>query len=71
MVPAGIRSLQNKIGSKECEDGKIFIEPQGFCVMAEIGLKEGNCLKAMESVENIWILNTVLYFFSHLITDTM
>lgn len=39
--------------------------------MAEIGLKEGNCLKAMESVENIWILNTVLYFFSHLITDTM
>ena len=28
---------KNKIGSKECEDGKIFIEPQGFCVMAEIG----------------------------------
>ena len=42
---------KHKIGSKECEDGKIFIEPQGFCVMAEIGLKEGNCLKAMESVE--------------------
>ena len=42
---------KNKIGSKECEDGKIFIEPQGFCVMAEIGLKEGNCLKAMQSVE--------------------
>ena len=42
---------KNKIGSKECEDGKIFIEPQGFCVMAEIGLKEGNCLKAMESAE--------------------
>ena len=42
---------KNKIGSKECEDGKIYIEPQGFCVMAEIGLKEGNCLKAMESVE--------------------
>ena len=42
---------KQKIGSKECEDGKIFIEPQGFCVMAEIGLKEGNCLKAMESVE--------------------
>ena len=42
---------KNKIGSKECEDGKIYIEPQGFCVIAEIGLKEGNCLKAMESVE--------------------
>lgn len=27
---------KHKIGSKECEDGKIFIEPQGFCVIAEI-----------------------------------
>lgn len=44
-------NYSNKIGSKECEEGKIFIEPQGFCVMAEIGLEEGNCLKAMESVE--------------------
>ena len=42
---------KQKIGSKECYDGKIFIEPQGFCVMAEIGLKEGNCLQAMQSVE--------------------
>ncbi|MDO4619114.1 MAG: glycosyl transferase [Lachnospiraceae bacterium] len=42
---------KNKVGSHECEDGKIFIEPQGFCVMAKIGLEEGNCLKAMESVE--------------------
>ena len=58
-MPAGTESgslraydhYKNKIGSKECEDGKIYIEPQGFCVMAEIGLKEGNCLKAMESVE--------------------
>ena len=42
---------KQKIGSKECDDGKIFIEPQGFCVMAEIGLKEGKCLQAMQSVE--------------------
>ena len=42
---------KHKIGSKECEEGKIFIEPQGFCVIAEIGLKDGYCLKAMESVE--------------------
>jgi cellobiose phosphorylase len=42
---------KNKIGSKECEDGKIFIEPQGFCVMAEIGKDEGLCLKSMQSVE--------------------
>ena len=42
---------KHKVGSKECEEGKIFIEPQGFCVIAEIGLKDGYCLKAMESVE--------------------
>ena len=42
---------KNKIGSSECEDGKIFIEPQGFCVMAEIGKEEGLCLKSMQSVE--------------------
>ncbi|MDO4977761.1 MAG: glycosyl transferase [Eubacteriales bacterium] len=43
--------FKNKVGSKECEDGQIFIEPQGFCAMAEIGLEEGYCLKALESVE--------------------
>ncbi|MCR5453264.1 MAG: glycosyl transferase [Lachnospiraceae bacterium] len=43
---------KNKIGSKECDEGKIFIESQGFCVMAGIGLEEGKCLKAMESVED-------------------
>lgn len=42
---------QQKIGSRECHEGKIYIEPQGFCVMAEIGLSQGKCLKAMESVE--------------------
>lgn len=42
---------KHKIGSKECEDGKIFIEPQGFCVIAEIGKEDGYCLKAMQSVE--------------------
>lgn len=41
----------NKIGSKECAEGQIFIEPQGFCVMAKIGLKDGACDKAMASVE--------------------
>ena len=44
-------SYKHKIGSKECEEGKIFIEPQGFCVIAEIGKDEGLCLKAMQSVE--------------------
>ena len=42
-----------KIGSNECEEGKIFIEPQGICVMAGIGKENGKALKAMESVKNL------------------
>lgn len=41
----------NKVGSKECEEGQIFIEPQGFCVLAGIGVKEGLAQKALKSVE--------------------
>lgn len=44
-------AFSEKIGSKECEDGKIFIEPQGFCVMAGIGVEEGLAEKALDSVE--------------------
>ncbi|MBQ7506608.1 MAG: glycosyl transferase [Lachnospiraceae bacterium] len=43
----------NKVGSHDCDEGKIFIEPQGFCVMAEIGKDEGKCLAALESVERL------------------
>lgn len=43
----------NKVGSKECEEGKIFIEPQGFCVMAGIGKNNGKAEKALDSVKNI------------------
>ena len=39
------------VGSSECEQGQIFIEPQGMCVMAGIGLDNGCAEKAMESVE--------------------
>ena len=42
----------NKVGSEECEEGKIFIEPQGMCVMAGIGVKEGLALKALDSVKD-------------------
>ncbi len=38
-----------KIGSNENEEGKIFIESQGFCSMAEIGLEEGYVEKALDS----------------------
>lgn len=41
----------NKIGSKECEEGKIFIESQGFCVMAGVGKDNGKALKALDSVQ--------------------
>lgn len=40
----------NKVGSKECEEGQIFIEPQGFCVLAGIGVREGLAQKALKSV---------------------
>ena len=43
----------HKVGSHECEEGQIYIEPQGFCVMAGIGVKEGLAQKAMDSVEKI------------------
>jgi cellobiose phosphorylase len=39
-----------KLGSRECKEGQIFIEPQGICVMADIGLEDGKALKAMQSV---------------------
>jgi len=40
-----------KIGSKECEDGQIYIETQGFCPMAGVGVTEGLALKALDSVK--------------------
>ena len=40
-----------KVGSKENEEGKIFIEPQGFAVMSEIGKDKGYDLKTLESVD--------------------
>lgn len=40
-----------KVGSKENEEGKIFIESQGFCVMAGLGLEDGKALKVMDSVK--------------------
>ncbi len=40
-----------KIGSKECEEGKVFIESQGWCTMARIGAEEGLCDKALDSAK--------------------
>lgn len=41
----------NKIGSHENEEGQIFIESQGWCTMAGIGLKDGLVDKALDSVK--------------------
>lgn len=41
----------NKVGSDENEEGKIFIESQGWCTMAEIGKEEGLCEKALDAVK--------------------
>ena len=40
----------HKVGSRECEDGQIFIEPQGFCIMAGVGIDDGRALQTLDSV---------------------
>ncbi|PCH69963.1 MAG: glycosyl transferase [Bacteroidales bacterium] len=40
-----------KVGSEENDEGKIFIESQGWCTMAEIGREEGLMEKALDSVK--------------------
>ena len=44
-------AFSNPVGSKVCEEGQIFIEPQGMCVMAGIGVETGQAAKALESVQ--------------------
>ena len=41
----------NKVGSKECDEGQIYIEPQGFCVLAGVGVDNGIAEKALDSVK--------------------
>lgn len=39
-----------KVGSQECEEGQIYVEPQGMCVMAGLGIDNGYAVKALDSV---------------------
>ena len=61
----------NKIGSDENEEGKIFIESQGFCTMAGIGLEKGMVDKALDSCkkyldcEHGMVLNNPAYTTYH------
>ena len=40
-----------KVGSRDNEEGSIFIESQGWCTMARIGAAEGLCDKALDSTK--------------------
>ncbi|PHU33735.1 GH36-type glycosyl hydrolase domain-containing protein [Pseudobutyrivibrio ruminis] len=44
-------AYSHKVGSKECDEGQIYIEPQGMCVMAGVGVDNGNAEKALNSVK--------------------
>ena len=61
----------NKIGSDENEEGKIFIESQGWCTMAQIGADKGLVNKALDSVkerlecEHGIVLNNPAYTVYH------
>lgn len=39
------------LGSQENDEGRIFIEPQGMCVMAGLGVEDGRAERALDSVE--------------------
>ncbi len=38
------------VGSAACAEGQIFIEPQGMCVLAGIGLADGRAQQALDAV---------------------
>lgn len=38
------------VGSKQCTEGQIFIEPQGMCVMAGMGVMDGRARQALDAV---------------------
>ena len=41
------------VGSKSCEEGKIFIESQGWCVLGGAGADNGRARQALESVHRL------------------
>ncbi len=38
------------VGSRMCTEGQIFIEPQGICIMAGLGIVDGRARQALDSV---------------------
>ena len=43
-------SSGRKVGSSQCPEGQVFIEPQGLCIMAGIGLADGRAAQALRCV---------------------
>ena len=43
--------FSHPVGSRENDEGQIFIEPQGMCVMAGLGLEDGRAGQALTSVK--------------------
>ena len=44
----------DRVGSHTCDDGKIFIEPQGICVMAGLGVEDGRAECALDAAKT-WL----------------
>jgi len=44
--------LGQKVGSHESVEGQIFVEPQGICTLAGIGLRDGRAEKALAAVKD-------------------
>ena len=62
---------KHKIGSKECEDGKIFIEPQAFVLSLKLERMKDSALRQCSLLRNILIPNMVSCSYNHLTTDIM
>ncbi len=45
--------FSRKVGSKENDEGRIFIETQGFCTLAGVGLEDGLAARALESTRKL------------------
>ena len=43
-------NFERPVGSKVCDEGQIFIEPQGMCIMAGLGIENGRARQALDSV---------------------
>ena len=53
MVSRAYDAHGKKVGTKESEEGRIFIESQGWCVLGGIGLTDGKAAAALDSVKKI------------------